>query len=65
MNGDRYPELIFIGDFGTSKYYINDGDGTFTDFTAGSGTAGVLVGGQEGFLASLSERAAGVIKARS
>jgi len=38
MNGDRYPELLVAADFGTSRYYINDGDGTFTDFTAGSGT---------------------------
>ncbi len=39
MDDDRYPELIWIGDFGTSHYYTNDGDGTFTDFTAGSGTS--------------------------
>lgn len=38
MNEDRYPEIIWVGDFTTSRYYINDGDGTFTDFTAGSGT---------------------------
>lgn len=30
MDGDRYPELLVAGDFGTSKYYINDRDGTFT-----------------------------------
>jgi len=39
MNGDRCPELIWIGDFGTSRYYINNCDGTFTDFTAESGTS--------------------------
>jgi hypothetical protein len=38
MNGDRYPELLIAADFGTSRYYINDGDGTFTDYTADSGT---------------------------
>lgn len=31
MNGDRFPELIIVGDTGTSKYYINNGNGTFTD----------------------------------
>jgi len=30
MDGDRYPELLVSGDFGTSKYYINDRDGTFS-----------------------------------
>ncbi|HEX9793529.1 MAG TPA: CRTAC1 family protein [Planctomycetota bacterium] len=30
MNDDRYPELLFIADFGTSEYWINDGDGTFS-----------------------------------
>ncbi|MCG8404906.1 MAG: CRTAC1 family protein [Phycisphaerales bacterium] len=39
MNGDRFPELIWIGDFSTSQYYVNNGNGTFTDFTAGSGTS--------------------------
>ncbi|MEZ5462906.1 CRTAC1 family protein [Dokdonella sp.] len=39
MNDDRYPELIWIGDFSTSLYYINNGDGTFTNGTAASGTS--------------------------
>jgi len=30
MDGDRYPELLIAGDFGTSRYFINDRDGTFT-----------------------------------
>ncbi|KAA3606068.1 MAG: CRTAC1 family protein [Planctomycetota bacterium] len=30
MDGDLYPELIAIADAGTSRYYINNGDGTFT-----------------------------------
>ncbi|MGE3164567.1 MAG: CRTAC1 family protein [Planctomycetota bacterium] len=38
MNGDRHPELLVAGDFGTSKYYVNNGDGTFADATAASGT---------------------------
>ncbi|MHC5025590.1 MAG: FG-GAP-like repeat-containing protein [Planctomycetota bacterium] len=33
MNGDRYPELLLAADFGTSRYFINNGDGTFTDAT--------------------------------
>jgi hypothetical protein len=37
MNGDRYPELLVSADFGTSQYFINDGDGTFTRSTT-SGT---------------------------
>lgn len=39
MDGDRYPELLWVADFNTSRYFINNGDGTFADFTAGSGTA--------------------------
>ena len=38
MDGDRYPELLISGDFGTSKYYHNNTDGTFT------GTAILLPG---------------------
>ena len=38
MDGDRYPELLIAADLGTSKYYRNDGDGTFTEVTAASGT---------------------------
>lgn len=37
MDADRFPELIWIGDFGTSLYFRNDG-GTFTDITASTGT---------------------------
>ncbi|MEC9374294.1 MAG: FG-GAP-like repeat-containing protein [Planctomycetota bacterium] len=33
MNGDGLPELVNTGDFSTSRYYINNGDGTFTDGT--------------------------------
>jgi hypothetical protein len=43
MNGDRYPELLLGGDFKGagfigSRYFKNDGDGTFTDATVTSGT---------------------------
>ncbi|MFK7960908.1 MAG: CRTAC1 family protein [Phycisphaerales bacterium] len=44
MDGDRYPELIWIADFATGRYFINNGDGTFTDFT---GPAGVNLDGTE------------------
>jgi len=29
MNDDLLPELLIAGDFGTSRYFINNGDGTF------------------------------------
>ena len=38
MDGDRYPEILFVGDFTTSKYFVNNGDGTFTNQTLSSGT---------------------------
>jgi hypothetical protein len=38
MNGDRYPEIIVAADFHTSRYFVNDGDGTFTNRTGASGT---------------------------
>lgn len=38
MDGDRYPELLWVADFFTSKYLKNNGDGTFTEMTAASGT---------------------------
>ncbi|MCB9844925.1 MAG: CRTAC1 family protein [Phycisphaeraceae bacterium] len=38
MNGDRYPELLIAADFMTSKYFINNGDGTLTEATGASGT---------------------------
>ncbi|MBO6514614.1 MAG: VCBS repeat-containing protein [Phycisphaerales bacterium] len=34
MNNDRYPELIIISDSGTSRYYTNNQDGTFTNTTS-------------------------------
>ena len=44
MNGDRYPEINWVGDFGTSRYLVNDGDGTFTNRT---NTAGMAQDGTE------------------
>ena len=38
MDGDRWPELLIASDYGTSRYFRNDGDGTFTDVTDLGGT---------------------------
>jgi enediyne biosynthesis protein E4 len=38
MNGDKYPELLISGDFGTSRYFRNNANGTFTNYTVQSGT---------------------------
>jgi len=39
MDGDLYPELLIAGDFGTSRLFHNDTDGTFTDVTVSIGAA--------------------------
>jgi len=39
MNGDFYPELLLIADFGTSHYFRNDTDGTFTEIANSANTA--------------------------
>ena len=41
MNRDRYPDLIIVGDTGTSKYYINNHDGTFTNMTTNVESIGI------------------------
>jgi hypothetical protein len=33
MDGDRYPDLLMVADFGTSQYYRNNANGTFTRIT--------------------------------
>jgi hypothetical protein len=38
MNGDGWPELLLVADFGQSRYFANNRDGTFSDRTATSGT---------------------------
>lgn len=38
VDGDLYPELLWVSDFYTSQYFVNNGDGTFTNRTV---TAGV------------------------
>ena len=37
MNADRYPELLWVADYGTSHYFINNKNGTFTEATAAAG----------------------------
>ncbi len=37
MDGDRFPELLWVSDFGTSQYYVNLGDGTFENRTVQAG----------------------------
>jgi hypothetical protein len=39
MNGDGYPELLIAADFGSSLYFVNNKDGTFSEWTSQSGTA--------------------------
>lgn len=38
MNGDLFPELLVSADFKTSRYLVNNGNGTFASFTTASGT---------------------------
>lgn len=38
INGDQLQDLIVGNDFGTNTYYLNNGDGTFTDATRDLGT---------------------------
>ncbi len=38
MDGDGWPELLVAADFKTSRYFRNNGDGTFTNWTLQSGT---------------------------
>ena len=33
INEDRYPDIVVASDFRTSRYYTNNGDGTFSDAT--------------------------------
>lgn len=37
INGDRYPELLWVGDFYTSRLLLNNADGTFSDITVPAG----------------------------
>ncbi len=33
MDGDFYPELLLVADFGTSEYFVNNSNGTFSRHT--------------------------------
>ena len=44
MDGDRFPELLIAGDYGTSRYFLNDGGRHFRDLTAASGTGAGAMG---------------------
>ena len=33
IDGDRYPDIVVAADFKTSRYLVNNGDGTFTNRT--------------------------------
>ncbi len=37
MDGDRFPEMLVAGDFGTTRYYRNNRDATFDELDPGSG----------------------------
>ncbi len=37
INGDRYPELLWVADFFTSRLLLNNTDGSFTDITIPAG----------------------------
>lgn len=37
-NNDLYPEILWAADFVTSKYLVNNADGTFSNQTASAGT---------------------------
>jgi len=39
MDGDRFPELLVAGDFGTNRYYRNNRDGSFQELDPGTGLA--------------------------
>ena len=51
MDDDGDPELLVASDFGTSRFFHNEGDGTFTDVTH---LLGSLVSGH-GFVASFAD----------
>lgn len=38
VDGDRFPDLYLVADFGTSRYFKNNGNATLTNMTSGSGT---------------------------
>lgn len=68
FDGDGWPDLALVSDFGTSQFFWNNGDGTFTERGKESGVAldengmGVAVGDYDGdgqldlFVSSIFDR---------
>lgn len=44
FNGDQWPDLYVVNDFGRKNLYRNNGDGTFTDIARGAGVEDVGAG---------------------
>jgi hypothetical protein len=38
MDGDLFPDITWVSDFNKSRYFRNNGDGTFTNLCPGNGT---------------------------
>ena len=52
IDGDRWPEVLVSADYGTSRLYHNNGDGTFIDVTRSAGV-GLDANGMGSVLADL------------
>lgn len=39
MNDDLYPEILWVGDFGTTRFLRNNANGTFTNIAVSAGVA--------------------------
>lgn len=50
FNGDGWPDLYVVNDFGRKNLYRNNGDGTFTDLAAKSGVEDIGAGMSVGWL---------------
>ncbi len=50
FDGDGWPDLYVVNDFGRKNLYRNNGDGTFTDIAAQTGTEDVGAGMSVGWL---------------
>lgn len=50
FNGDGWPDLYVVNDFGRKNLYRNNGDGTFTDVAAKAGVEDVGAGMSVGWL---------------
>ena len=50
FNGDGWPDLYVVNDFGRKNLYRNNGNGTFTDIAAKTGTEDVGAGMSVGWL---------------